>query len=477
MDGGSLKTSQPNEATGCAAIVSTHAVGFGDPLKSPGDHARAEFTKAMSAFRRIASEGGGTVVHNGVSGLSIAFASASQAVSAAARWQRLVPAIGTLRHRVGVHYGDAIVTDQAAMGDAFRVANELILHSAPGGICISQSVYRLAGPFSDHKVFGPARVELDSVDETVLVYRVLVDQVTPSKQSPEGSVGTQSEQRPLVRSSILSGLVAFLIVVFGVSILGSSMFGNSGTPPTSKSEDQGKANTRVDDSLKIGPLKASERTGYDSSVAIRPSDEVIDEMSSGEYPGSAFRAPRTGDPEIDGRPEPLPQGSEKQDPSGPKSQVREKGFADVRPDFLEKYDFLGLAAWIRRQSWGNSPTGRDMASHYTELAAFMGSIDRELRNANASHPLRFSTGVKENVRNAMAWMENDSVVITVAHQVRYAKLRDLPPRFVADMAEELLEFNPRTRRDTIEFRKWLQNFIDEYSLKARTNSKMSDARF
>jgi adenylate cyclase len=103
----------------------------------------------------------GRVVKTTGDGLLIEFPSVVEAVACALAVQRAmaerndgVPSVRRIEFRIGVNLGDVVVEDGDIFGDGVNIAARLEGLAEPGGICISEDVFR--------QVRGKVNVELMS---------------------------------------------------------------------------------------------------------------------------------------------------------------------------------------------------------------------------------------------------------------------------------------------------------------------------
>src|SRR5437660_2533699 len=96
---------------------------------------------------KIAEHHGGIVKTTG-DGMLVEFASVVDAMRCAAEVQRgmldrepEVPEERRIRFRIGINLGDVIVEEHDIFGDGVNIAARLEALAAPGGICISGTVY------------------------------------------------------------------------------------------------------------------------------------------------------------------------------------------------------------------------------------------------------------------------------------------------------------------------------------------------
>jgi adenylate cyclase len=135
------------------------------------------------------------------------FDSVVAAVDAAVQIQRRVAgeAFGgtPLRLRIGVHFGDVLLREGAAFGDAINVAARLQTLAEPGTICISEGVYRQVRNRFDEKFIDLGRQQLKNISDHVHAYLVV----------PHGTEQPRARRRlPLAWTAAAAGLALVGIV-------------------------------------------------------------------------------------------------------------------------------------------------------------------------------------------------------------------------------------------------------------------------
>ena len=78
-----------------------------------------------------------------------------------------------LRIRIGVHYGDVLLREGSAFGDAINIAARLQTLAKPGAICMSDGVYRQVRNKFDEKFTDLGFQKLKNISEPVRAYLLL----------------------------------------------------------------------------------------------------------------------------------------------------------------------------------------------------------------------------------------------------------------------------------------------------------------
>jgi adenylate cyclase len=109
----------------------------------------------------------------------VEFASAVDATRCAVEIQRgmvernaSVPEDKRIELRIGIHIGDVIIEDGDIFGDGVNIAARLESSANPGGICISDDVYRQVHGKLDANFQDGGEQELKNISRPVRVYRL-----------------------------------------------------------------------------------------------------------------------------------------------------------------------------------------------------------------------------------------------------------------------------------------------------------------
>ena len=186
-----------------SAILAADVAGYSRLMHNDEEATHATLTELLTeAVNPAIAEHGGRIVKNTGDGFLAEFPSAVEAVRAAMQFQARVkeltmPEVDDRRivFRVGVNIGDVIVEAHDIFGDGVNIAVRLEGVAAPGGICISSSVY-------DH-VRGKVAVEFADLGEQnlknialpVRAYALVRDGPSPAIQAERARSGLLSPPR------------------------------------------------------------------------------------------------------------------------------------------------------------------------------------------------------------------------------------------------------------------------------------------
>ena len=111
-----------------------------------------------------------------------------------------------LQMRLGVHFGDVLLRDGAAFGDAINVAARLQTLAKPGTVCISDGVYRQVRNRIDEQFVDLGRQQLKNISDPVHAYLLV----------PRELAVAQTARRAWLRLTVGAAAVALLALASGV---------------------------------------------------------------------------------------------------------------------------------------------------------------------------------------------------------------------------------------------------------------------
>jgi adenylate cyclase len=173
-----------------AAILAADVVGYSRlmGLDEEGTLARLKAHRRELIDPKIAEYHGRMVKLTG-DGALVEFPSVIDAVRCAAEIQQAmiernsgVPIEKRIEFRVGIHLGDVIIDGSDIYGDGVNVAARLEGIANPGGICISDDVYRQVRGKLDVAFDYIGERQLKNIAQPVRVYRVQLDGVSTNER-------------------------------------------------------------------------------------------------------------------------------------------------------------------------------------------------------------------------------------------------------------------------------------------------------
>lgn len=162
-----------------AAIVFTDAVDFSARIGDDEEGTVNLIRQDLDLMRSLCSDFEGQVIKSRGDGLMMLFTSAVQAVSCAIEIQkhfgerlRNEAKQDVLTHRIGIHLGDVLVTEDDALGDGVNVAARLEEEAEPGGICMSKTVYDVVRNRLFLEATKLGDLKLRNISEPVAAYKI-----------------------------------------------------------------------------------------------------------------------------------------------------------------------------------------------------------------------------------------------------------------------------------------------------------------
>ena len=149
-------------------------------------------SRCFELFRIHCPEFGGEFIKNTGDGVLILFDGASSAIEYAMSMQARFAALKdegpvSSQFRIALHMGEVHRRDGDAFGHAVNVAARVQAHADPGGVCVTQEVYRAAHDIGHFGFRFAGRPALKNLPESVALYHVVAREavaVQGSGQSP-----------------------------------------------------------------------------------------------------------------------------------------------------------------------------------------------------------------------------------------------------------------------------------------------------
>lgn len=211
------------------AIVFTDAVGSSSQTALDEDKSLSMLMADLDSIRNEAAARGGSVLKNTGDGLLISFKSAVDAIECALSIQKAFhgrPKGQGFQHKIGVHIGDVIKKDGDIYGAGVNTASRLVDQCAPGGICLSSTLYELTKQKSEIGQLKLKDFLLQNTEPPILAYRSFGEESAGKKiliqRGKEKAIARKKSHLVVVGVSLL--LVAGVIVIFSqkMKLTGSS---------------------------------------------------------------------------------------------------------------------------------------------------------------------------------------------------------------------------------------------------------------
>ena len=169
-----------------AAILAADVVGYTRLMGADEAGTLRRLTDLREkVLEPLIAEHHGRVVKLMGDGLLVEFGSAVDSVACAIAWQDSVALHGTdcetgtvLQFRIGINLGDIIVEGDDIHGDGVNIAARLEGLAQPGGIYLSDDIYRHAKGKIETQFEDMGEQDLKNVADSVRVYRVAVERPT-----------------------------------------------------------------------------------------------------------------------------------------------------------------------------------------------------------------------------------------------------------------------------------------------------------
>ena len=283
------------------AIIFTDAVGSTSQTAQDEDKSLSMLMADLDFIRNESRVRGGSVLKNTGDGLLISFKSAVDAVECALAIQksfRSRPKGSGFQHKIGVHIGDVIKKDGDIYGAGVNTASRLVDQCAPGGICLSSTLFELTKQKSEIGKLELKDFLLENSDPPVLAYQtrgfgVPLEPTFGTRQTPGHS--KPKKYQKLVW--IMLGLVGTTLLVGGFWYFAKAkqekpkaaqLFGFEFRPGTIKNLISADGGRRIDWTLENNTDQNLELRWFDCDGRPRVHDNLKGELSD-LGPGKTFR--------------------------------------------------------------------------------------------------------------------------------------------------------------------------------------------
>ena len=130
-----------------AAILVADMVGYTSRMEQDESGTLTAFSACMDQIvTPLVNRHRGRIIKLMGDGLLASFNSAADAVSCAIEWQRATSeGSDPIRFRIGINLGDIIMQDGDVFGSGVNLAARLEQLAPPGGVLVSDAVYRVVG--------------------------------------------------------------------------------------------------------------------------------------------------------------------------------------------------------------------------------------------------------------------------------------------------------------------------------------------
>ena len=168
----------------CALLVADVS-GFSTLIGEDDERTARAVRELVALVQGVAADAGGRAQPLAGDAIVAIFDSVVAAVGAALRVQRHLAeqeiAGLRLKLRIGVHFGDVLIRDGAAFGDAVNVATRLQALARPGTVCVSEGVYQQVRNKFDDTFLTLGYQQLDKVSGAVRAYLIVPSESEPGR--------------------------------------------------------------------------------------------------------------------------------------------------------------------------------------------------------------------------------------------------------------------------------------------------------
>lgn len=448
-----------------AAVAFTDAVGYSEWANRDESGALSALEADHTVVRSLAEEFGGRVLKSTGDGLMLRFDSAVDAVEWAIAVQDSLSArTSGFKHRIGIHLGDVLVTEDDLLGDGVNIASRLQQVAEPGGICLSQTVHDVVkGRITALHLRPLGPQHLKNIGEPIVAYAVAKEPVGGRRERVRRQ---RSAERNMQKTmTVVVGLL--VIVVLSQAVLFRYVF--SRPEPVAASTEDPRIGWVLPSSRFTELLYLPDVVAEASRLGIQAAPKVEVESQ-----------PATGSPQPDGA-KPDAKSDPVSPPSAPPITVTEVGegnfqepqltvrvgdlkdLEEAQTEFFKAYDFENFAKWVSTDpEWRSKPeAGRHLATslQLNELRRF---VVKELSGHGPQAPL---TVGPPNQTTKVHW-NGDALVMIKDGVESQVKLEQLAPEEFHDVAKALARSTSR-RGDAMKTERWLQVFRREYGIDRR----------
>lgn len=184
-----------------AALLSADVVGYSRLMAQDELATVRTLTACRERVTGIVRTAGGRVVDFIGDNMLAEFPSTLAAVECAVQIQHTLAEMNTtladsrrMNFRIGIHLGDVMSDGERIYGDGVNIASRLESLAEPGGICVSDMVYKQVHTKSGLAYVDLGKQSLKNIPESMRVYRVVAPDATPAA----GATATAPINRPLL---------------------------------------------------------------------------------------------------------------------------------------------------------------------------------------------------------------------------------------------------------------------------------------
>ena len=177
-----------------AALLSADVVGYSRLMAADELATVRTLAICRDKIHALVQEIGGRVVNFVGDNVLVEFPSVRDAVSCALEIQNSLATLNAgmdenrhMRFRIGIHLGDILVEGEVIYGDGVNIAARLEALAEPGGICISELVYRQIQHKLDATYVDLGTKTLKNIPDPLRVYAVVAPSAEPGTHPVESA--------------------------------------------------------------------------------------------------------------------------------------------------------------------------------------------------------------------------------------------------------------------------------------------------
>jgi class 3 adenylate cyclase/TolB-like protein/Tfp pilus assembly protein PilF len=247
-----------------AAIMFSDVVGYTTIMGRDEQKGLEAIARHRAHLRTALPKFHGRLIGEIGDGSLSSFQSVVEAVACARALQTELRSDPELRLRIGIHLGDVVHSGDTLLGDGINVASRIHALAAPGGICVSASVYDEIRNKPGMRAKDLGEKKLKNVSRPIRVYALSPGSDTPPASSQDGG---------LRRSAIVAGIGAIVVAVLGYGVVRwrSSLSG---------SETDSAGSRRVIRSIAVLPLDNFSGDPRQDYFADGMTDELTSDLAT-----------------------------------------------------------------------------------------------------------------------------------------------------------------------------------------------------
>ena len=162
-----------------AVIMFTDIVGYSSIMSQNEEEALELVQKNRAIQKPLIKQYNGTWLKEMGDGVLAMFQTAYDSQECALAIQKSVREKSQHQVRIGIHLGDIILEDDDAFGDGVNIASRIQSITDPGGIYISESVYKAVISRSDHPIHDLGEINLKNIAYPIRIYALLGEGLPP----------------------------------------------------------------------------------------------------------------------------------------------------------------------------------------------------------------------------------------------------------------------------------------------------------